>query len=125
MTHRSGRTTDWSVTPANAVNFHRARHGGRARTVRRSILAFAGFALVAALLLAVLPTHGDVIEGGELIAGDVNCGTVFANTRWSDADGCDGPILIRFAATLIPLGVTVVSGGVGLALLSVQTRREL
>lgn len=33
-------------------------------TVRRSILAFAGFALVATLLLAVLPTHGEVIEGG-------------------------------------------------------------
>lgn len=81
--------------------------------------------MVAALLLAVLPTHGDVIEAGELIAGEVNCGTVFVNTRWSDADSCDGPILVRFAATLIALGVTVVSGGVGLALLSVQTRRAL
>jgi hypothetical protein len=87
-------------------------------------LALAGFALVATLLLALLPTQGEVIEAGERIAGEVNCGTVFANTRWSDADSCDGPILIRFAATVIALGVTVVSGGVGLALLSVQARRE-
>ncbi|MDQ1446956.1 MAG: hypothetical protein QOI20_3420 [Acidimicrobiaceae bacterium] len=106
------------------MNVQRERHGGRARTVRRSILAFAGFALVATLLLAVLPTHGEVIEGGEVIAGEVNCGTAFANTRWSDADDCDGPILVRFAATVIALGVTVMSGGVGLALLSVQARRE-
>lgn len=59
-----------------------------------------------------------------MITGEVNCGTIFANTRWSDADDCDGPILIRFAVTVIALGVTVVSGGVGLALLSVQARRE-
>lgn len=80
--------------------------------------------MVATLLLAVLPTRGDVIEGGEVIANEVNCGTVFANTRWSDADSCDGPILVRFAATLIALGVTVVSGGVGLALQSGQARRK-
>lgn len=103
MTHRSGRRTDLSVAP-NSANFQLPRSAGRARTVRRSILAFAGLALVATLLLAILPTRGGVIiEGGEVIAIEVNCGTVFANTRWSDADDCDGPILLRFVATLIGL----------------------
>lgn len=83
--------------------------------------------MVAGLLLGVLPTRGDAIvafvpPGGE-IYGEVNCGTVLAETKWSNTDGCEGPLLIRFGATVIAFVAAVVFGGVGLFLLFLQRRR--
>ena len=97
------------------------------RVIRRATLALSGLALVATLLLAVLPTRGEAIvafvpPGGE-VYGDVNCGTVFSDTKWSQADGCEGPLLIRFGATLMALVAAVVFGGVGLTLLWLSARK--
>ena len=97
------------------------------RNLRRATLIIGGLALVASLLLAVLPTRGEAIvafvpPGGE-IYGDVNCGTVFSDTKWSNADGCQGPLLIRFGATVMAFVAAVVFGGLGLVLLLFQARR--
>jgi hypothetical protein len=97
------------------------------RIVRRATLLIGGLALVASFLLAFLPTHGEAIvsfvpPGGE-ISGEVNCGTILSDTKWSSADGCEGPLLIRFGATVMAFVAAVVFGGVGLVLLWFQARR--
>ena len=97
------------------------------RIIRRATLTIGGLAFVASLLLAVLPTHGEAIvafvpPGGE-IYGDVNCGAVLSGTKWSNADGCEGPLLIRFGATVMAFFAAVLFGGVGLALLLFYARR--
>ena len=97
------------------------------RTIQRATLIIGGLALVASLLLGVLPTRGEAIvsfvpPGGEIF-GDVNCGTVFSDTKWSNADGCEGPLLIRFGWMVMAFLAAVVSGGVGLVLLFLQARR--
>lgn len=97
------------------------------KTIQRATLIIGGLALVASLLLAVLPTRGEAIvsfvsPGGE-ITGDVNCGTVVSDTKWSKSDGCEAPLLIRFGWMFIAFLTAVVFGGVGLVLLFFQARR--
>ena len=96
-------------------------------TVRRATLVAGGLAFVAGLLLCVLPTRGEAIVGfvppGGEIVGEVNCGTIFSETKWSNADGCEGPLLVRLGATVMSLVVAVIFGGVGLVLLFLQARR--
>lgn len=96
------------------------------RTIRRATSIIGGLALVASLLLAVLPTRGEAIvdfipPGGE-ISGEVNCGTVVSDTKWSNADGCEGPLLIRFGWMVMAFLAAVVFGGVALVLLFFQAR---
>ncbi len=110
-----------------SVGDFRREWAGGVRIIQRATLIIGGLALVASLLLGVLPTRGEAIvsfvpPGGE-IYGEVNCGTVFSDTKWSNADGCEGPILIRFGWMVMALLAAVVFGGVGLVLLFLQARR--
>ena len=83
--------------------------------------------MVASVLLAVLPTRGEAIvsfvpPGGEIYGG-VNCGTVVSDTKWSNSDGCEAPLLIRFGWMVLAFLAAVVFGGFGLVLLFFQARR--
>jgi len=100
---------------------------GDVRIIQRATLSIGGLALVASLLLAVLPTRGEAlisfVPPGEETYGDVNCGTVVSATKWSNSDGCEAPLLIRFGWMFIAFLTAVVFGGVGLVLLFLQARR--
>lgn len=90
-------------------------------------MVIGGLALVAGLLLAVLPTSGKAMvsfvpPGGE-IYGEVNCGTLLSDTKWSEADGCEKPLFLRFGATVMVLVAAVVFGGVGLVPHLIKARR--
>ncbi len=88
----------------------------------RIALIVAGVALLASLTLGFLPTRGRAIVSfqppGLEIAGDVNCGSVFSSTKWTHADGCEGPIGGRGGLMIATFVVAVVFGAVGLVLVA-------
>ena len=82
--------------------------------------------MIASLLLGFLPTRGEAIvtfnPPGTEISGEANCGTIFSDTKWSSADGCEGPLISRLGAMVMALVAAVVFGGAGLVILLLQAR---
>lgn len=83
--------------------------------LRRGVLVLAGLALIASFVVGLVPAHA---AGPE----KVDCGTVFASTRWSNDDACEGPRLDRLGLTVGALLLGFMSGAIGLGLYLVEMR---
>jgi hypothetical protein len=91
--------------------------------LRRGVLVLAGLALIASFVLGLVPAYArPVVTTPPPGVDTVNCGTVFASTRWSNEDGCEGPRLERAGYTVGALLLGFVSGAVGLGLYLVEAR---
>jgi hypothetical protein len=96
------------------------------RTVRRIILLIAGLALMVTPVVGLVPVHArPLIASPPPGVENVNCGTVFASTKWSNDDGCEGPILSRAGLMAMMFLIALGSGAVGLVLLFTDARRGL
>lgn len=94
---------------------------GASREIMRKLfwvlVVVAGLAFTGALLLGSLPTRArPVITAAPPGTGKVNCGTVFSDTKWSNDDACEGPLLNRaglmMLAFMIALTAFIASAGV-------------
>ena len=94
--------------------------------VRRALLVIALILVVGSLLLGFIPTRGQAIvemePGGGEAYRNVNCGSTFYSTKWSQADGCEDALFIRFGVTVLAGLVGLAAGTVGIVLLVMERR---
>ena len=89
--------------------------------------------IITAIALVIIPVIGLVPISAQPLVLDpppgvteVDCGTLFSETRWSSDDGCDESILRRMSVAFMALFVAVLSGlvAVGLTLVKAYRRRS-
>lgn len=94
------------------------------KVLARVCLAIAGIAFVGGLLLGSVPARvrPAVIDPppGEQ---EVNCGTVFSDTKWSSDDACEGPRIARGGLMFIAFVVSVLAFVSGVLLIVITMRR--
>ncbi len=96
--------------------------------LRRILLAVAVVIVAGSLLLGFIPTRGEAIvsmepRGGE-VYGNVNCGSTFYSTKWSQADGCEAPLFTRLGMMFLGGLIGLAAGTVGIVLLMVERRHR-
>ena len=83
----------------------------------RILTGLAALAMLAIIVLAVLPNPGSSDTGPDR----VNCGTIVVDSPYTGDEGCDTPVGMRFVSSFFLWLATLVLGTIGL----VRLRREV
>ena len=93
-----------------------------ARMIGRALGGVAALLLLLSIALSLLPNHGMTViaEPNQR----VNCGTIFAETKWSGDDGCEGPMIGRSGVVFVLWLFALPVGAAGLLLIWRSVRYE-